>query len=342
MARPAGASPRASATSGWAREAAESPFLRGAARELCTLAAGVGVVVATVFAMGAVFSASPSRRQVDRAACDCTCWDGAFKNGYNTAGYKTSHFSFDERLPWLMAWVAAAILLATSLVRHVVKTAVSGAARIPLLIAIIVQLYPNHYGFWSAFNYINEGIWGFMAVQVLFTATEVASTAVAAAHLNSGTPLEPRALWIIIGVAGLHVFHNTIDWTTSNIGMPLMLVADFIQAGVAGAYIASCVGAATPSGAAGAGSAQFGVATGACFSGMKSGVTASSVSDSVVDDDVEVAPGGRRARVAPVPYTARAAQVDAGITLAAIVALSVALHLWQGVAHTIASSSESA
>jgi hypothetical protein len=301
-------------------------------REIGTLATGVGISLCTVAAMAAVFAHSPSRRSVDRASCDCTCWDGAFKNGYNIAGYKTAHFSFDERLPLLAAWLAAALLLATSLARHVLATIMAGEARLLMLVAILAQVYSHHYSFWSGFNYLNEGIWGFLFVQIIFTATEIAATVAAAAQLSSKVPLAPRALWLMLGVSGLHLYHVSVDWTTSNIGMPIMFVGDTIQAIVAAKFLHACLsGTATQSPTSPSSSSSSSIAAeedGDRNDFGETGVWCSSSSPSPSNI-------GSNKRYGPTPpsYTKKQLQLDAFITVACICIFSAALSLWQGVSH---------
>jgi hypothetical protein len=313
---------------------AESP----AAREVATLATGVAVAVSTVAMMGAVFEHSPSRRPVDRATCDCTCWDAAFKNGYGTTGYKTAHVSFDERLPALAAWLAAAFLLATSLARHMWTTALAGEARPLMLLAILAQLYSHHYSFWAVCNYLNEAIWGFLAVQIIFAATEVAATVAAASQLSSKAPLAPRALWVMVGVSAAHAYHNSVDWTTSNIGMLLMLIADVLQAAVAGRYLLACMGGGAPAAATATGSNSLPASPMAAAAALKLAYDdrAFDVGGGAAANDGGEGgePGRRRRRVAAAPpYTYRQLKVDAAATALCVCAFSIALRLWQAVSH---------
>ena len=297
----------------------------------------LGLLIAgvSVAAFAAMLSSSPSARAVDRETCGCSCWDGAFKNGYSTLGYKTIHFSLDERLLGLTLWPAFYFLAATALARAVAAAVADGSARGPMLLALAAQVYPHHYSMWSGFNYLNEGMVGFMAVQSCFAATEVVATAAAAAQLSTRTPLAPRALWLMLGVAGAHIWHNSIDWTSGKWGMPVMLTGDALCAAVAAAYLVASIGRPAepwfvPAAAAAAALAAPGAAA---VGGGTAGTAQFAAEPAKAARDVDKAARDAAAaalRTAPRPiYSARDAACDGAATLFATTAACVALKALQ-------------
>lgn len=307
-----------------AQAAGSAPF-RAALHEIWTLALGLSIAAVSIVAMRAVMASSPSARAVDRESCTCSCWDGAFKNGYSTAGYRTVFFSLDERLIAVALWPAAYFLLALALARAAATTLAAGEARLPFAAVLLAQVYPHHYSFWTGWNYLNESNSGFMIVQVTFAVSEVVATAAIAAQLSSRTPLSPRALWLVVGIAALHMWHSALDWTSDKWGVPIMFAADAVSVAVAGAFIASLVGkridnwfvpvAADYSAA---------MSTGASTSGTVT--TASKAAGDLAAPSVRAAPR-------PV-YTRGAAVVDGLITVAAVTICGIALKSLQETART--------
>jgi hypothetical protein len=298
------------------RELMASKFAASFMSVAAFVATGLAIVGITISGMAAVFAYSPSLRDVDRSTCDCTCWDGAFKNGYKTEGYRTMYFSFDSRLQTLLLWVATFFLLAQCLVRHMVRSYWAGEARIPMLCVLACQMYSHHYSMWAGFNYINEGYIGFMAVQVIFAFTEILSTVAGAAQLSRDVPLAPRALWVMVGVSAFHAWHNVIDWTSGKIGMPLMLAADLSQGAVALWYIAQTVGtqvtpwfAPSPRPRKREPDAEKATASPTSFGGSPQSSRSSTV------------------------YTTHAAGLDAGGTVVAVIGACFLLNVWQSMAN---------
>jgi hypothetical protein len=333
-------------------------FVRDCLGVVGTLVTALCVMGVTVAAMSAVFANSPSRRVVSRDSCDCSCFDGAYKMGYNTQGYKTIHVSFDERLLGIMLWLTTFFVLAISLVRHMTNSLLLGEARLPLALALVCQLYPHHYSMWAGFNYLNEGLTGFMAVQIVFAGTEVLSTALGAAQLNTKTPLSPKALWGMVFVSLLHAWHNTADWTTDKLGMVFMLVADLVQGFIALYYISRCIGSmpspwfATPASSS-ANAKQFKEEhdqRGGNWDGDEDDGRGGAGRERRNHEDdskaLEQDPEATQASAASASssssctaprtiYTLRSAVVDAVCTVVAVVFACIALKLWHDIARTI-------
>jgi hypothetical protein len=350
-------SPRAASATSLIAQISNSPIVR----EIFTVAIGLGVALCVVTFMGKVFEHSPSRRDVDRTSCDCTCWDAAFKNGYRVAGYRTAYFSFDERLPALSAWLAVALLLSTWLVRHTMMTILSGEARSLMLLSILVQLYSHHYSFWAGFNYLNEGFWGFFSVQVIFCLTEIAATSAAALQLSIKAPLIPRALWVMIGISLFHAYHNLVDWTTSNIGLPIMLAGDIIQAAVAVRFLtiicaasaatATTVTTTTPKMASANDdddskcNTTSGKANAIAIGDIKVVTTFSNGStdydewDDTTSTTTDSIENWCRRRAITGRYSYRQLQIDAVVTGLCVVVFSFALKIWQTIAHDLGGGS---
>ena len=227
----------------WLRaQSSGSPLVRTCLCESVEILLGLSIAGFVVAVLSAALARSPSARTVDRSSCDCACWDGAFKNGYSIAGYKTVFFSLDRRLLAIALWFVLFLLLAMSLARTAARALAAGDARLPLVAVLLAQLYPHFYSMWATFNYLNEGDSYFLPTQLCFAASEVLGSALAAAQLSGRTPLAPRALWLMIGIAAVHAKHNMGDWTSGLAGMPIMLVGDAVSAAVSAAYLVACLG----------------------------------------------------------------------------------------------------
>ena len=229
----------------WLRaQSSRSPVFRYSCLGDCSalLLTGLAIVGVAASAFRTFLAASPSARKVARDTCDCSCWDGAFKNGYSTSGYKTIHFSLDERLVPIVLWVSAFLLMAVALARAAARTLLAGEARLPIALALVLSIYPHFYSLWAGWNYLNEGDTKLLPTQLVFALTEVLASAAAAVQLSTRTPLAPRALWAMIGIAAVHAWHNVFDWTSGFAAMPIILVADVLSAAVACGYLATCLG----------------------------------------------------------------------------------------------------
>ena len=334
----------------WAWAQRRSPPAAAACEAAAFLLLGTAVAGGVTAALAAGLGGSASARPVDRAACDCACWDGAFKNGYNTRGYKTVHFSLDERLlpiaAWAAVWTLAAARLAAAVGAAVVDAAlaprprgrtpaagVGGAGlRLPLLFLLAAQVYPHFYAAWTGFNYLNEGIAGFFAVQAVLAASEAAATAAAVAQLSTRVSLSPVALWFIVAVAAVHIVHNVRDRTTSWMAMPIMAGADAAAVAVAAGYLFCLIGTRPLPWFVPLPPLELGDAS-------ASGAAATADDDGRDGDDgvgggkAAAAAAAAVAESAPI-YTARRAAIDGAWVIAAIVLSSIALSAWHEEAKT--------
>jgi hypothetical protein len=148
--------------------------------------------------------------EVNRATCDCSCWDTRFKAEHGHTGYKTLYFSFDERLPYLVSWTALCAALAASAIRAISR----GLAKRPLLdwldpwLAVaLLQVYPAHYSWWCIFNYLNEGSTRMLYTQLFFAVSDGVVACTAAYALRHGS-VAPFAAWAASASSFSHVLAN--------------------------------------------------------------------------------------------------------------------------------------
>ena len=147
---------------------------------------------------------------VNRASCDCTCWDTRFKAEHGHAGYKTVYFSFDERLPYLVSWTALCAALAASAIRAIARGLASRPIRDwldPWLAIALLQVYPAHYSFWCIWNYLNEGSTRMLYTQLFFAVSDGAVACTAAFALRHGS-VAPPAAWAASAASLAHVLAN--------------------------------------------------------------------------------------------------------------------------------------
>ena len=228
------------------RARVNSPFLQGMLASFARSPVGLAASSMTFDALSAVAlalavwygmeRAMPPRAPpvpVDRATCDCSCWDTRFKAEHGHAGYKTLYFSFDERLPYLVSWAALCAALAASAIRTIVRGLASRPLRDwldPWLPIALLQVYPAHYSWWCIFNYLNEGSTRMLYTQLFYSVTDGVVACTAAYALRHGS-VAPPAAWAASAASLVHVLAN-LSFLGSNahprLGLVLMWWSDCI------------------------------------------------------------------------------------------------------------------
>lgn len=117
-----------------------------------------------------------------------------------------------------------------------------GRARWLFVLLFLLALYPNHYGLWSTWNYLNEGFYPMLLTQLYFAATELIIGAVIVAFVSAETPLHPAGLWIILHLSLTHLAQNWIDQKNPLLGVAIMFYVDVANVVAALACLIASVG----------------------------------------------------------------------------------------------------
>ena len=160
--------------------------------------------------------------------------------------FRSIYFNFDERIELLLLW-SGFYFIATSLaLKAALNAVIAGRARWPLVLLFAVCLYPNHYGLWCTWNYLNEGFYPMLRTQLYFAVTELLIAGVIVAYVSDETPLHPAGLWAIVSISMPHLVQNWLDQPRPLFGVAIMFYADVVNVAVAAALIATSVGNTFP------------------------------------------------------------------------------------------------
>lgn len=102
--------------------------------------------------------------------CTCECWDGLFKGPYSRGGYKSVYFNLD--------WGTGALLFVLLVYAHLSEALLSFFLRMKfgnwaMVSCLLATIFPNFYGFWMTFNYVNDRFYKFWWTQLYFTVSEL-------------------------------------------------------------------------------------------------------------------------------------------------------------------------
>ena len=203
-------------------------LLRDAASLVTWIALGQAFVylLYTAFSLEAE-AASNGGRSVDRSSCDCTCFDGKFKAGYDVSGYKSVYFNLDEQLPQIVAVSALYFTLAILAVRTLMTHVLYWRVRWSMALLATAAFYPNFYSYWMLFNYNNDRFYRLLPAQLFYAATEGVMSCILIALADSRIDAHPVLLWTLFGFAGVHAVKNGLDQPFPRLGVRLMGAIDW-------------------------------------------------------------------------------------------------------------------
>ena len=192
-------------------------------RELRTRIVGCLVAVAflvlvQVIHFGAVAQMAP-KPSVDRETCKNSCFDTVLKGPYEQppAGYHHVTFNFTPQSLKIWTLTVFAIILVYEITQYVVHLATQGNIRWSMLLLLLAVVHSHYYGWWMCFSYWNDDYYLLWNHQLIFSTTELASTALVAAMLDSSLPTSPRKLLVIATIAVAHLIAGGVDQAIANL-----------------------------------------------------------------------------------------------------------------------------
>ncbi|KAK3575856.1 hypothetical protein CHS0354_034452 [Potamilus streckersoni] len=149
----------------------------------------------------------PDKKRVFKNNCSCSCFDTVFRGEYEQPGktmYK--HVYFNATWQTLCIWFLTVIfiLLAYESIKYLIPLARRRNLRISMFILYVINIYPHYYSWWSYFSYYNEDFYSYYKHHMLFTVTELMSSAVV---LNLCDIRNEFISWKILTLVSINIMH---------------------------------------------------------------------------------------------------------------------------------------
>ncbi|KAI8501773.1 hypothetical protein Bbelb_201850 [Branchiostoma belcheri] len=161
----------------------------------------------------------PEKADVDREACTCKCWDTVFKGTYEMGVGRYKHVYFNVTAQTFKMWglTVVAVIMTYECISYVVRIALCGRIRYTMLALLFAVIHPHYYSWWMFFGYYNDDFYVQWYHQLLFTITELLSTALVLSMLDRGVKPSPRKLYTIASIALLHILAGGMDQFVTNV-----------------------------------------------------------------------------------------------------------------------------
>ncbi|CAH1265930.1 Hypp3264 [Branchiostoma lanceolatum] len=161
----------------------------------------------------------PEKTAVDRDSCTCTCWDTVFKGTYEmgVGRYKHVYFNVTAQTFKMCGLTVVAIIMTYECTSYVVRIALCGRIRYSMLALLVAVIHPHYYSWWMFFGYYNDDFYVQWYHQLLFTLTELFSTALVLSMLDRGVKPTPRKLFTVASISLLHILAGGMDQFVSNV-----------------------------------------------------------------------------------------------------------------------------
>lgn len=158
-------------------------------------------------------------KPVHRDYCQNTCWDTAFKAGYETGAGSYKHVYFNVTLQTWVIWIMtiSVVVAVYEAVKHLVRIAMAGKARWSMVALFLLAVYPHYYAWWAYFNYYNDDFYDQFGHQLFFTVTELASTVMVLHLADSSVAVTPGKLLVIVTIAATHIACSGWDQFVGNV-----------------------------------------------------------------------------------------------------------------------------
>ncbi|KAI8476793.1 MAG: hypothetical protein J3K34DRAFT_505411 [Monoraphidium minutum] len=197
MAAAAGDQPPPATLAGVARAAALAGAKQTAAALAPAAVAVIGIYVSSLESGGGT--------PVDKAHCDCSCWDGRFKGRHARGGYKHMYFNIVPNTALMLMWTAFWLHMLGLGLARIWGLAAALRLRLAALLPAGLIFYPTFYGAWAVINYLNEDFF-MLKSQLFFCATELAATYCLYQMLDSR--LEPSAALLAapLAITAAHMY----------------------------------------------------------------------------------------------------------------------------------------
>ena len=183
----------------------------------CSAAVAFLVLVQVIhFGILAQIAPKPS---VDRHNCTNTCFDTVLRGPYEKPPGVYHHVTFNFTPQSLKIWTltVVAIILVYESIQYVVRLVTHGKIRWSMLLLLLAVVHSHYYSWWMCFNYWNDDFYIYWNHQLIFSATELASTALVVAMLDKTVPTSPRKLLGIGTIAVAHLIAGGLDQAISNL-----------------------------------------------------------------------------------------------------------------------------
>ncbi|XP_013389281.1 uncharacterized protein LOC106157996 [Lingula anatina] len=157
--------------------------------------------------------------KVDKGTCTCSCFDTIFRGSYErgVTGYKNVYFNATAGSLQIWALIVGSLLISYEVIRYLIKVLRKGAVRWTWFFLFAASVYPHYYSVWNYFNYINERFYSQWYHQLLFSTTEIISTAVDLNLCNKNQAVTSRKVLMVFSINFMHVVVAGIDQFVANV-----------------------------------------------------------------------------------------------------------------------------
>jgi hypothetical protein len=145
---------------------------------------------------------------VDDGKCTCSCFDSAYKGRLHAVFppvYKHVYFNMRFETACLLALIFGSLLGLTTIIQKIVCCVADGTCDKSVIALVALSIYPNFYGLWCVFNYVNDRFYPMLWSQVFFSASEVYVTSVLYRLLAKGSTIPSQHVHWALAVASVHI-----------------------------------------------------------------------------------------------------------------------------------------
>lgn len=109
--------------------------------------------------------------------CECMynngCWDGRFKGSFSPRGYKTIWFNMEVAMIFITLDVLVYAVAAVEACKFLLNLMFEERLLLRYVFCFALLAYPNYYGFWAVFNYLNDRNWIQIDNQLFYSVTDM-------------------------------------------------------------------------------------------------------------------------------------------------------------------------
>ncbi|XP_050443625.1 uncharacterized protein LOC126847448 [Adelges cooleyi] len=156
---------------------------------------------------------------VDKEQCRCSCWDTVFKGPYEAgvARYKHMYFNATDNTFKMWALTVVCTIVLYECCKNIIKLCFEGQLRFKMALLFVLSLFSHYYSWWSYVNYWNDEFYSQWNHQIVFTITELYSTAVLYKICDRRKEIRKFHMFSVIGVGLIHILAAGFDQFVTNV-----------------------------------------------------------------------------------------------------------------------------
>ncbi|CAL8106594.1 unnamed protein product [Orchesella dallaii] len=167
-----------------------------------------------------VFNKVWPKDAVNAKQCTCSCWDTVYKGPYEFGtDSKFKHVYFNVDRTTLKMWIITVIgvLFLYETFKYVFLIVLYKRLRWTMGVLFLISLHSHYYSWWAYWNFWNDNFYSMWYHQILFSLTELISSALVLSYMDTKRQVEPVPMLIISTIAIFHAFWSGLDQFVLNI-----------------------------------------------------------------------------------------------------------------------------